>query len=97
MSSSRKPQVPPTNKLFVKRRETLPSECRERHATYRGKLTARLEYRVNEGDWKEMVREAGNLPIMLRVRPQLCIGRRHDANRTGSRISAILRPCRPHN
>jgi DNA-directed RNA polymerase I subunit RPA2 len=62
-----KPQLPPSNKFNVKRREILPSECRERHASYRGKLTVRLAYKVNNGDWKEMVRELGNVPIMVRV------------------------------
>jgi len=62
-----KPQIPPSNKFNLVRREVLPSECRERHATYRGRLTARLEVRVNEGDWKELDRELGNMPIMLRT------------------------------
>jgi DNA-directed RNA polymerase I subunit RPA2 len=62
-----KAQIPPTNKFHIKHREILPSECRERHATYRGKLTARLEFRVNNGDWKDLPREIGNMPIMLRV------------------------------
>ena len=62
-----KPTLPPSNKFAVQRREILPSECRERHSSYRGKLTVRLEHRINNGDWKEMVREVGNLPIMLRV------------------------------
>ncbi|KKK17391.1 hypothetical protein AOCH_002024 [Aspergillus ochraceoroseus] len=43
-----------------------PSECRERHATYRGKLRAKIEYRVNNADWVEAVRELGQVPIMLR-------------------------------
>ena len=62
-----KPQIPPSNKFNIKHREILPSECRERHATYRGRLTARLEFKVNDGDWKELVREMGNMPIMLRT------------------------------
>jgi DNA-directed RNA polymerase I subunit RPA2 len=62
-----KAQLPPTNKFNVRHREILPSECRERHATYRGKLTARLEFRVNNGDWKDLSRDIGQMPIMLRV------------------------------
>lgn len=56
-----------SNKFSTRNREIFPAECRERHATYRGKLRARLEYRVNNGEWKESVRELGQVPIMLRV------------------------------
>lgn len=59
--------LPASNKFSTRNREIYPAECRERHATYRGKLRARLEYRVNNGDWKESVRELGQVPIMLRV------------------------------
>jgi DNA-directed RNA polymerase I subunit RPA2 len=59
--------LPPTNKFSTRNREIYPAECRERHATYRGRLRARLEYKVNNGDWKESVRELGQVPIMLRV------------------------------
>ncbi|KAI4247523.1 MAG: hypothetical protein L6R40_001471 [Gallowayella cf. fulva] len=59
--------LPPTNKYSTTNREILPAECRERHATYRGKLRIRLQYRVNDGDWQESVREMGQVPIMLRT------------------------------
>lgn len=59
--------LPPSNKLD-KKREVLPVECRERHVTYRGRFRGRFEWRINEGEWKESVREFGTLPIMLRVR-----------------------------
>jgi DNA-directed RNA polymerase I subunit RPA2 len=62
-----KPTLPPTNKYSTKNRNIYPSECRERHATYRGKLRARLEYQVNNGDWMDSVRELGQVPIMLRT------------------------------
>lgn len=62
-----KPALPPSNKFTSRNRNIYPSECRERHATYRGKLRARLEWRVNNGDWMESVRELGQVPIMLRV------------------------------
>ena len=63
------PRIPITNKFSTRNREVYPAECRERHATYRGKLKARLEFRVNSGDWKEVVRDLGQLPIMLKVSP----------------------------
>lgn len=65
--SLQKSMLPPSNK-FAKNREIFPAECRERHATYRGKLTATLEYKINDGDAHEFVRELGNMPIMVKVR-----------------------------
>lgn len=62
-----KPAIPATNKFATRNRNIYPSEARERHATYRGKLRARLEYQVNNGDWMESIRELGQVPIMLRV------------------------------
>ncbi|KAJ5809512.1 DNA-directed RNA polymerase I subunit RPA2 [Penicillium pulvis] len=62
-----KPQLPPTNKYSTTNREIYPSECRERHATYRAKLRARLEFQVNNGDWMESMRELGNVPVMVRT------------------------------
>ncbi|KAL8756118.1 MAG: hypothetical protein Q9184_004598 [Pyrenodesmia sp. 2 TL-2023] len=59
--------LPPTNKYSTRNREIFPAECRERHATYRGKLRIRLEYRVNDEAWQESVREMGQIPIMLRT------------------------------
>ncbi|KAK2774769.1 DNA-directed RNA polymerase I subunit RPA2 [Onygenales sp. PD_12] len=58
--------LPASNKFSTRNREIYPAECRERHATYRGKLRARLEYRVNNGEWKESIRELGQVPLMLR-------------------------------
>ncbi|KAL9113604.1 MAG: hypothetical protein Q9227_002342 [Pyrenula ochraceoflavens] len=61
-----RPVLPTSNKFTTTNRNIFPSECRERHASYRGKLRARLEYRVNNGPWKESIRELGLMPIMLR-------------------------------
>jgi DNA-directed RNA polymerase I subunit RPA2 len=61
-----KSRLPDANKISTRNREVYPSECRERHVSYRGKLRARLRYRVNNAEWKETIREVGNLPIMLR-------------------------------
>ncbi|MCJ1297968.1 DNA-directed RNA polymerase I subunit RPA2 [Hypocenomyce scalaris] len=58
--------LPTNNKFSTKNREIYPAECRERHATYRGRLRARVEYRVNGGDWQESLRELGQVPIMLK-------------------------------
>ncbi|EMR61744.1 putative dna-directed rna polymerase i subunit rpa2 protein [Eutypa lata UCREL1] len=61
-----KSQLPPTNKFVTKNREILPAECRERHVSYRGKLSATFEYRINGGDPVEFTREIGQLPIMVK-------------------------------
>ncbi|KAF1942451.1 beta and beta-prime subunits of DNA dependent RNA-polymerase [Clathrospora elynae] len=58
--------LPAANKVALKNRNILPAEARERHATYRGKLRARMEWRVNNGDWQEEVCDLGSVPIMLR-------------------------------
>lgn len=58
--------LPSSNKFSTRNREIYPAECRERHATYSGKLRARLQYKLNKGDWKETVRELGQIPIMIR-------------------------------
>ncbi len=58
--------LPPANK-FARNREVLPAECRERHVTYRGKLSATFEFRINDGEPKEFVREIGQMPIMVKV------------------------------
>jgi DNA-directed RNA polymerase I subunit RPA2 len=58
--------VPPSNK-FARNRNILPSECRERHVTYRGKLTATFEYQINDGEPVEFIRDLGQVPIMIKV------------------------------
>ncbi|KAL9593839.1 MAG: hypothetical protein Q9179_005669 [Wetmoreana sp. 5 TL-2023] len=62
-----KSTIPPINKYSTRNREIFPAECRERHATYRGKLRVRLEYKVNGGPWQETIREMGQIPIMLKT------------------------------
>jgi len=66
--SLEKPQIPPHSAIENTRLEILPSECRERHSTYRGRLWATLEYKINNGDWHKTRRELGNMPVMLGVR-----------------------------
>ncbi|MCJ1328082.1 DNA-directed RNA polymerase I subunit RPA2 [Thelotrema lepadinum] len=60
------PKIPDSNKFSLHNRSIWPSECRERHATYRGRLRAKLAFRINNGDWKIVQRDFGALPIMLR-------------------------------
>ena len=58
-------KLPDANKFSVKR-EIYPSECRERHVTYRGVCKGVLEYRINNGEWVTTTRTFGQLPIMVR-------------------------------
>ncbi|KAK4034166.1 DNA-directed RNA polymerase I subunit RPA2 [Parachaetomium inaequale] len=83
-------QVPPSNK-FAKRREIFPAECRERHVSYRGKLTAVLEFSINDGEPQEFVRELGQMPIMVKSNkchlennsPALLVQRKEESEELG--------------
>ncbi|KAK3329036.1 hypothetical protein B0H66DRAFT_11117 [Apodospora peruviana] len=85
-----KSRVPPINKTASKR-EIFPSECRERHCSYRGKLTAVLEYQINDGERHEFVRELGQMPIMVKSNkchlkdnsPALLVARKEESEELG--------------
>ncbi|KAL8740209.1 MAG: hypothetical protein Q9190_007066, partial [Brigantiaea leucoxantha] len=62
-----KAMIPATNKISTQNREIYPAECRERHATYKGKFRIRLQYKVNNEPWQESVREMGQIPIMVKT------------------------------
>ena len=59
--------LPATNKLSTMNRDIFPAECRERYATYRGKLRAQLEYKLNDGAWQKEIQPLGQLPIMVKT------------------------------
>ena len=61
-----KAELPAINKFSIKNRKIYPAECRERHASYRGKLRATIYYKVNDGQWQKCDRELGQLPLMLK-------------------------------
>ncbi|KAF8427444.1 DNA-directed RNA polymerase I subunit RPA2 [Tirmania nivea] len=59
-------------KLSIKDKTSLnrliyPSECRERHISYRSRLTVKLGLKVNNGEWQSIDRECGQIPVMLRT------------------------------
>lgn len=85
--------LPQSNKVSINNRNIMPAECRERHVSYRGKLRARVLYRINKGDWQETVRELGHVPIMLKVRSTYPRRRAvHNTNRSrDSRTGATWR------
>ena len=72
-----KSQLPASNKHSTRNREIYPAECRERHVTYRGKMSVRLEYRVNGGDPVEFIRDLGSMPLMLKVCSVTCAAERN--------------------
>ncbi|EKD20580.1 uncharacterized protein L3040_006303 [Drepanopeziza brunnea f. sp. 'multigermtubi'] len=60
-----RPMLPPHNKYSTRNREILPSECRERHVTYRADMAVQFEFRINNGDPQTFVRGFGKLPLMV--------------------------------
>ncbi|KAI1004241.1 DNA-directed RNA polymerase I subunit [Podosphaera aphanis] len=60
-----KSQLPPSNKFSTKNRNILPAECRERHCTYRGKMSAKFQYQINDEDPVDFIRDLGQIPLML--------------------------------
>ncbi|RDA91091.1 hypothetical protein CP533_2991 [Ophiocordyceps camponoti-saundersi (nom. inval.)] len=90
-----KPRLPSSNKLAQCTkgisRKILPSECRLRHATYRGKLCVKFEYDVNHGKAIEFERTLGQLPIMVKSNhchlennsPALLVRRKEESEELG--------------
>ncbi|KAI9048357.1 hypothetical protein LZ554_008149 [Drepanopeziza brunnea f. sp. 'monogermtubi'] len=60
-----RPMLPPNNKYSTRNREILPSECRERHVTYRADMAVQFEFRINNGDPQTFFRSFGKLPLMV--------------------------------
>ncbi|KAL7275023.1 DNA-directed RNA polymerase I subunit RPA2 [Rhizina undulata] len=60
-----KPRLSERDKTSL-RREIFPAECRERHITYRGKLSVKLGLKINDGPWMTQDRECGLIPLMVR-------------------------------
>jgi DNA-directed RNA polymerase I subunit RPA2 len=61
-----KPVISQSNKRTTVR-EVMPSECRERHCSYKGRFSCTLEWSVNGGEWRQVTRELGQIPVMLRT------------------------------
>ncbi|KAI3622965.1 DNA-directed RNA polymerase [Malassezia furfur] len=59
-----RPQVPDRAKDALDRR-VFPDECRQRLSTYRGRLTARISWSVNNGPEQSDIRDMGQVPIMV--------------------------------
>lgn len=60
-----KPNVP-MDVVGVKNQRVLPTECRQRAATYKGEFKIRMTFMVNSKSIS-IDRSLGNLPVMLKV------------------------------
>ncbi|TBU28757.1 beta and beta-prime subunits of DNA dependent RNA-polymerase [Dichomitus squalens] len=60
-----RPMVPEKDKDAVERR-VFPTEARERLTSYRGRMTAKICWQVNDGPVEVEMRDCGLLPIMVR-------------------------------
>lgn len=89
-------QLPAANKFSTRNRKVYPAECRERQVTYRSRFVSRLEFQINDGDWKQLDREMGPLPIMVMVRLNSHWHQETTADRP-SLNAVIFRNYHPHN
>ncbi|XP_077268648.1 RNA polymerase I subunit Rpl135 isoform X1 [Temnothorax americanus] len=60
-----KPTVP-TNTIGVKTYKVYPTECRQRGATYKGKIIVRLGWSVNGKEQEPLEKDLGEVPIMVK-------------------------------
>lgn len=61
-----KPSVP-LGTVGVAKQEIYPTECRQRHSTYKGKLCVIFGWSLNGKAMPAITRELGEVPIMLQV------------------------------
>ncbi|KAL1139343.1 hypothetical protein AAG570_006327, partial [Ranatra chinensis] len=59
------PPSVPSSALGVRTREIWPTECRQRAATYSGRLIIKLEWELDDVSQKPIEKEVGNVPIMI--------------------------------
>lgn len=57
----------PAGTVLVKDPKIFPSECRQRAATYKGKLLVQIRWYLNGKEQQPFVKDLGEIPIMLRV------------------------------
>lgn len=70
--SIHQPVVPPGT-IGVKTYKIYPSECRQRGATYKGKITVKLGWSINGTEQEIFEKDLGNVPIMVKVNVILTI------------------------
>lgn len=62
-----KPTVP-SNTIGVKTYKIYPTECRQRGATYKGKIIVRLGWSINGKEQETFEKDLGEVPIMVKVK-----------------------------
>lgn len=60
------PTVPPGT-ILVKDQRVFPSECRQKAATYKGRLSAEIRWFINGKEQQSFVKDLGEVPIMVKV------------------------------
>jgi DNA-directed RNA polymerase I subunit RPA2 len=54
--------------LKAKDKRLYPSECRQRHTTYNGKIEIQIEYSQDGKVIDTITRDAGYIPVMVKVK-----------------------------
>lgn len=57
----------PVGAIGIKNQTILPTECRQRGSTYKGKFDVKINWSVNGNEMPPIDKEMGEVPIMLRV------------------------------
>lgn len=57
----------PSGTIGVKNHKIYPTECRQRAATYKGKMTAKIGWTINGKKQESLERSLGEVPIMIKV------------------------------
>lgn len=58
----------PTGAIGVKNYKIYPTECRQRGGTYKGKITVKLGWSINDVQQEILEKDLGEVPIMVKVR-----------------------------
>lgn len=58
----------PSGTVLVKDQRIFPSECRQRAATYKGKLTVEVKWLLNGKEQQSFIKDLGEIPIMIKVK-----------------------------
>lgn len=64
-----KPEVP-LGTIGIRNNSIYPSECRQRAATYKGKLYVDVDWYIDGIQQQSFQKDLGDIPIMLKVRKQ---------------------------
>lgn len=58
----------PAGTIGVRNHKIYPTECRQRGATYKGKLIVRIGWSVNGRSQEHLEKDLGEIPIMVKVK-----------------------------